>query len=53
MAINIVNEKIRSNNIDLDANYGPYNSITEAHNALLDNNKNKVGVTVGIKNNTT
>ena len=48
--------QIRSTDgVQLDGNYGPYNTTQEAHESLssLLPPQNKVGVTVGIKNNTT
>ena len=51
--IDILNNKISSSNINLDENYGPYSSLNEAHLILVDNEANQVGVTVGIKDNTT
>lgn len=51
--IHIGNDKIRSNNVNLDANYGPYESPSAAHAALADNEKNKIGVTVGVIENNT
>ena len=48
--------QIRStDSVQLDGNYGPYNTTQEAHESLssLLPPQNKVGVTVGIKDNTT